>query len=321
MIPALPMPVPNPGPPTQEYPMPRFRLFTPQSAGPGLGVAFLVMATLIFAFQDAVTKHLASQYPVSFIVMVRYWAFALFALAVARRQSGGLSGALRCKRPVLQSLRGLLLVAEIACMATAFRFLGLAETQAVFSIYPLLIMALAIPILGERVGWRRAMATGIGFVGLLVILRPGLAAFDPAALFAVAAALIYALYNVLTRLVSASDPAGTTILFTAVVGAVISTAIGSWSWTEMPPADWGWLALLALFGVTAHVLLIKALEFTPASVLQPFNYLLLVWSVGVGYLVFGDIPDFWTVFGGMMIVGSGLYALYRDRVVKQTRIG
>jgi drug/metabolite transporter (DMT)-like permease len=301
--------------------MPRFRLFTPQSAGPGLGVAFLVMATLIFAFQDAVTKHLASQYPVSFIVMVRYWAFALFALAVARRQSGGLSGALRCKRPVLQSLRGLLLVAEIACMATAFRFLGLAETQAVFSIYPLLIMALAIPILGERVGWRRAMATGIGFVGLLVILRPGLAAFDPAALFAVAAALIYALYNVLTRLVSASDPAGTTILFTAVVGAVISTAIGSWSWTEMPPADWGWLALLALFGVTAHVLLIKALEFTPASVLQPFNYLLLVWSVGVGYLVFGDIPDFWTVFGGMMIVGSGLYALYRDRVVKQTRIG
>ncbi|WP_413204904.1 DMT family transporter [Rhodospirillum sp. A1_3_36] len=300
--------------------MPRFRLFSSQSAGPGLGIAFLVMATLIFAFQDAVTKHLASQYPVSFIVMVRYWAFALFALAVARRQSGGLSGALHCKRPVLQSLRGVLLVAEIACMATAFRFLGLAETQAVFSIYPLLIMALAIPILGERVGWRRAMATGIGFVGLLVILRPGLAAFDPAALFAVAAALLYALYNVLTRLVSGSDLAGTTILFTAVVGAVLSTVMGAWSWTEMPATDWGWLALLALFGVTAHVLLIKALEFTPASVLQPFNYLLLVWSVGVGYLVFGDIPDFWTVFGGVMIVGSGLYALYRDRVVKQTRI-
>ncbi|MCF8480266.1 MAG: DMT family transporter [Rhodospirillum sp.] len=298
----------------------RLRGFAKRNAGPGLGIACLIAATLIFAFQDAVTKHLSSHYPVPFIVMLRYWAFALFAMTIARRQAGGLSGALRCQRPILQSLRGVLLVAEIACMAMAFRFLGLAETQAVFSIYPLLIMAMAIPILGERVGWRRALATGVGFIGLLVILRPGLEAFDPAALFAVSAALLYALYNVLTRLVSGTDSAATTILFTAVVGALISSLSGPWFWAEMPAADWGWTALLALFGITAHVLLIKALEFTPASVLQPFNYLLLVWSVGVGYLVFGDIPDFWTVLGGALIVGSGLYVLYRDRVVKQSRV-
>jgi drug/metabolite transporter (DMT)-like permease len=285
-------------------------------SSPGLGIACLVSATLIFAFQDATTKHLASQYPVPFIVMLRYWAFAAFATALARRQSGGLMPAVRCRRPVLQSLRGALLVAEITCMATAFRHLGLAETQAVFAIYPLLIMAMAVPILGERVGWRRVMATLVGFTGLLIILRPGLATFDPAALFAVAAAVLYALYNVLTRLVSGSDPSGTTILYTAVVGALLSTVNGVPTWTDMTAANWGWMAVLATLGIAAHVLLIKALEYAPASLLQPYNYLMLVWAVGVGYLIFGDVPDVWTIVGGTIIVASGLYVLYRDRISK-----
>lgn len=291
---------------------------TPQtgSATAGRGIACLIVATMIFAAQDALTKHLATSYPVPLIVMVRFWAFAAFAIIVASRRAGGIRNGVKSRRPFIQCLRGLLLVAEIGAMAYAFRYMGLADVQAMFSIYPLLVTALAIPILGERVGWRRWTATFVGFAGLLVILRPGFGVMEFAALVAIASALGYALYNVLTRLVSQDDGAGTTFLYTGVVGALAVSCVGPFYWVPIAPVDWGWLGLLALTGVLAHFLLIKALELASASTLQPFNYFLLIWSVMVGYIVFGDIPDGWTFLGAAIIVASGLYVFSRERTLK-----
>ncbi|MBK1663920.1 EamA family transporter [Rhodospirillum rubrum] len=313
------------GSPAAPLPMPPAENLPPDAPPPGrapqirLGVACLVGATVIFAFQDGITKYLASHYPIPFIVMVRYWAFALFAIALVARQPGGVKAATRSKRPILQSLRALLLVSEIGLVALAFRHMGLAEVQSIFAVYPLLVMAMAIVLLGERVGWRRWVATGVGFIGLLIIVRPGVGTFEPAALYSLASATMYALYTVLTRMVSADDSAGTTFLYTGVVGAILVTLFGGAHWTAMSGVDWGWMALLALFGMSSHFLLIKALEYAPASVLQPYNYLSLVWSGIVGYLVFHNIPDLPTFIGGAVIVGSGLYVLYRDRKVKGLR--
>ncbi|WP_051013962.1 DMT family transporter [Pararhodospirillum photometricum] len=290
----------------------------PSTDRPGLGILCLIGVTLIFAVQDALTKHLVSLYPVSFIVMVRYWIFAVFAVGLALwqggRQGGGIRGALVSQRPLLQALRGLLLVGEIALMAVAFRSLGLAEVQAVFAIYPLLVMVLAIPILGEHVGWHRWMATGVAFAGLLIVVRPGAGTFEPAALAAASAALLYALFNVLSRSLSRVDSAATTQLYTAGVGAAAITVVGLGQWTPLPGADWVALGIMSALSIAAHVLLLVALTLTQASVLQPYNYLMLVWSIGVGYVVFHDIPDAWTLTGGAVIVASGLYALHRQRL-------
>ncbi|GEO81704.1 DMT family transporter [Pararhodospirillum oryzae] len=286
---------------------------------PGLGILCLVGTTLIFAGQDAITKHLVALYPVSFIVMVRYWVFAVFALGLAwagtrGKGPGALAGALKSRRPLIQIVRALLLVSEIALMGLAFRYLGLAEVQAVFAIYPLMVMVLAIPVLGERVGWRRWAATGVAFAGLLLIVRPGLGAFQPAALYAALAAALYALFMVLSRLVSRDDGAATTQVYAAGIGALVLSLWGLGEWPVLPVADWAWLGALACLAVGAHVLLLAALTFAPASVLQPYNYLMLVWAIGVGYAVFGDVPDAWTLGGGAVIVASGLYALHRERL-------
>ena len=146
-----------------------------------LGIALMIAVSVVFAGQDGISRHLAGEYNVYMVVMIRYWFFAAFVIAIAARKAGGIAVAARTARPAIQILRGVLLAAEICVMVTAFTVLGLVESHAVFAAYPLLIAALSGPILGEHVGWRRWLAIFVGFMGVLVILRPGLGVFDPAA--------------------------------------------------------------------------------------------------------------------------------------------
>ncbi|MBM3611791.1 MAG: DMT family transporter, partial [Alphaproteobacteria bacterium] len=153
-----------------------------------LGIWLMIAAVFIFALQDALSRHLATEYNVLMVVMIRYWFFAAFVVAMASRQPGGIRAATRTRFPQLQILRGLLLAAEVCVMVLAFVLLGLIESHAIFTSYPLLVAALSGPILGERVGWRRWTAIGIGFVGVLIVLQPGVAVFSPAALVPLLAA-------------------------------------------------------------------------------------------------------------------------------------
>ena len=282
-----------------------------------LGIWLMIATTFVFAAQDGLSRHLAGEYNVWMVVMLRYWFFAAFATAMAARAPGGLRAAVRSNLPKVQLFRGLLLALEICVMVLGFVALGLVESHAVFATYPLLIAALSGPILGEKVGWRRWVAIGIGFVGVLIILSPGSGVFTATALIPLAAAFMFALYGLLTRYVGRVDAASVSFFWTGVGGAVIMTAIGIWHWEPMTAPDWGLMALLCCTAATSHWLLIRAYEVAEASAIQPFAYLQLVWASAIGLWVFGETLRSNVVIGGAVVVAAGLFTLWRQRVRSQ----
>ena len=279
----------------------------------GRGIALMVATTLVFAVQDGISQHLARNYNVLMVVMIRYWFFAAFVIAIALRQSGSLRVAAKSAQPLVQIGRGLLLSLEICVMVSAFVVLGLVESHAVFASYPLLIAALSGPILGEAVGWRRWSAIGIGFVGVLIILNPSSGVFDPAALVPFASALMFALYGLLTRYVSRRDSAATSFFYTGVTGAVSMTLIGLWVWEPMTGGDWRWMATLCVTGVLGHWLLIKTYEAAEASAVQPFAYLQMVFASIIGVTVFGETLRANVAIGAGIVIAAGLFTLWRER--------
>lgn len=281
--------------------------------GDRLGIALMVATTAVFAAQDGLSRHLAASYSVPMVVMVRYWFFAAFVIAIAVRSAGGLRAAAATSQPGVQAFRGLLLAAEICVMVAAFVLLGLVEAHAIFAVYPLLVAALSGPVLGERVGWRRWAAIGVGFAGVLVILRPGAGVFSPAALIPLAAAFMFALYGLLTRYVARRDATATSFFWTGTVGAVAVTLVGVWFWEPMAPADWGWMACLCLTGAGGHWLLIRCYEVAEASVVQPFAYFQLPFAAAIGVLVFGEAIRPNVLVGGAIVIGAGLFTLARAR--------
>ena len=278
-----------------------------------LGVWLMVATTFVFAMQDGLSQHLASEYNVLMVVMIRYWFFAAFVMFVASRRAGGLRAAAATTQPWLQGFRGLLLAAEICVMVLGFTYLGLVESHAIFACYPLLIAALSGPILGEQVGWRRWTAIGVGFVGILIILQPGFGVFSPLAIIPTIAAFMFALYGLLTRYAARKDSAATSFFWTGTVGAVFMTAIGIWFWEPMTPLDWVMMATLCVTGATGHYLLIKCYDVAEASAVQPFAYLQLPFAASLGILVFGEAIRPNVVFGASLIVGAGLFTLWRQR--------
>lgn len=282
-----------------------------------LGIWLMIATTLIFALQDGLSRHLAGTYNVYMVVMIRYWFFAAFVIAVAARQAGGLRQAARARYPVLQTLRGLLLAAEVCIMVIGFVKLGLVESHAVFTCYPLLVAALSGPVLGEKVGWRRWAAIGVGFVGVLIILQPGIKVFSPWALVPLLAAFMFAIYGLLTRYVARGDSTAVSFFWTGTVGAVAMTGVGLWFWEPMSGPDWGMMALLCSTAAIGHWMLIRAYEVAEASAIQPFAYLQLVFASALGLFVFGDTLETNVAVGAAVVVGAGLFTLWRARVRAQ----
>ncbi|GAB7529333.1 DMT family transporter [Pseudomonas sp. 3A(2025)] len=277
-----------------------------------LGIGLCVLSMLVFACQDGITKSLIQQLSAAQLVMMRYWVFVVFAVVLARHQ-GGVRLAARSTHTGLQLLRGLLGVVEIGLFALALRYLGLAETHALYAVFPLLAIALAAIFLREKISSRQVLAAFIGFAGTLVILRPGLAAFNMAAIIPLLAALCFAVFNVLSRKISGTDSFATNTLYMAVVGAVGSTYFGVTHWVEPDAGQWLFIAVLSVSGVTAQLLIIQALKYTEASTLQPFNYSLLVFATLVGIFAFAEVPDIWIVAGSLMVVGGGMLAFKTSR--------
>ena len=187
------------------------------------GIILMVITTIIFAVQDSLSRYLAGEYNTLMIVMIRYWFFAFFVIAISARQAGGIRAATKTAFPILQILRGLILAAEICVMVIGFVKLGLIESHAVFTCYPLIVVALSGPILGEKVGWRRWAAIGVGFLGVLIILEPGFAVFSIWALVPLLAAAMFAVYGLLTRYVAREDATSVSFFWTGTVGAVAMT--------------------------------------------------------------------------------------------------
>ncbi|MCZ0960420.1 DMT family transporter [Paracoccus benzoatiresistens] len=304
---------------SQPYAAPAPPAAAPRSFGgrtdrTGLAIALMCATSFIFAMQDAFSRMLGSEYPPVLVVMLRYWFFALFVIAMVSRQPGGLRRAIRTRRPKTQILRGAILVLETTLMVEAFVRLGLVGTHAIFTAYPLLIAALSGPILGERVGWRRWTAIGVGFVGIVIILQPGSAVLNLGSVLAFASALLFALYGLLTRHVARDDPAQVSFFWTGIAGAATVTVLGIGQWEWLAPADWIWMGLLCVCGLVSHYLLIRAYELAEASALQPFAYTQLVWVSLIGVMVFGEALHMNVVLGTAIVVAAGLFTLWRARV-------
>ncbi len=283
-----------------------------------LGITLSIAATVIFGVQDAMAKLLVQDYSPFQLAMIRFWAFAAFSLFLVARQ-GRLRTAFHSKQPVTQLIRATLLVVDIWLFAAALKTVPLAELQAIVLIYPLLATLAAIPLLGEKVGLFRFAAVAVGFLGALVIVRPGGLPLDLGVLYAVLSAICYALYIALTRKVSATDSTATSMLYVGAVGLVLTTAVGLFFWQ---PVDWQSVPLLAgvmVTTVSAHGIMMVALSRAPASTLQPFNYFSLPWGILLSWTIFGHLIDPIALVGALVIAGAGLAVMTRERQISVQR--
>jgi drug/metabolite transporter (DMT)-like permease len=244
--------------------------------------------------------------------MIRYWAFAGFSLFLAARRAP-LRQAFKSSAPWLQVLRGVLLMLDVWLFSLGNRTVPLAQLQAISLLYPLVVTIVAIPLLGERVGLFRASAVVVGFIGALIIIRPGGLPLTFDALAAIASAVAYAFYIVLTRRVSARDSMATSMVYVGVVGLVMSSAVGPFHWQAMDLRASLLMGSLMVTMCVSHGLMMKALSMAPASLLQPFSYLALPWGIVLGFFVFGYLIDPISLVGAAIIAGAGLVVMARER--------
>ena len=282
------------------------------ASAPIRGILFMIATTLIFAAQDGLSKQLAAAHSPIFITMLRYWFFGAVVVVILSRR--GFRAGLRSGQPTLQVLRGVLLALEICVAIAAFHLHGLLETHAIFAFGPLMVVALSGPLLGERVGWRRWAAVGVGMIGMLMILRPGTQTVSMSMGIAVLGMLMFAAYGLMTRRAARTDSAMTSFYYTGLFGAITMTIIGPFFMTPMGLQDAALMALLCVTGMTGHYLLIKAFEAAEAAVIQPFAYLQTVFASAIGVAIFSEPLSPWTVAGGAVVMGAGLFAFWREQV-------
>lgn len=280
--------------------------------GPVRGIALMCVAVFLFILLEMSAKAGGAHVPVLQMVWARYVVhLALMTAVFGPRMKMGL---MRSRHPRVQIWRSFLLFAVTVLMFTALQFLQMAEVTAISLAAPLFVAALSVPLLGERVGMHRWAAILIGMLGVLVVIRPGAAVFQPAGLLPLAAALGLGFYMIATRRIAEDEDPIVSIYFTSFVGAVVLTFAIPFFW-EWPSAPMGWFWMLAVgvFGGYGHYLLIVASKYAPASVLAPYLYTQIVWSVLVGFIAFRDTPDLATLIGAVLIVGAGLYVWLRER--------
>ena len=277
------------------------------------GIALICLAMILFSLLDTSAKFASAYVPTLEVVWARYAFSVVFAVVFLR--SWARPADYLTRRPLMQTLRAVFLLGSTVLNFLAIRYLQLAETAAITFAAPLLVTALSGPILGEWPGPRRWAAVVVGFVGVLIIVQPEPGAFQPAALYSVAAAFCYAGYALTTRTLSATEtPAGMLVYGSLLAVVVLTPALPAVG--EIPP-DWLVAAALVatgLFGAIGHFCLIHANRLAPAPVLAPFQYTQILWMPILGYLVFNDIPGMATLIGAAVVVASGLYILYRERV-------
>ena len=280
---------------------------------PLLGLLLIVCSTAFLASSDTMAKYLArSGMPPVEIAWIRFAVFGLIMLPMVLVPSGG--KALRSSRPLLQVFRGLGLLGSSIFFIIGLSFLPIAEATATGFISPLFVTGLSVIFLGEKVGLRRWTATIVGLIGVLIIVRPGTAAFQPAAIFPIISALGWASALVLTRKMSGADHPITTMAYSAIVGFLVLSVFIPFYWTSPTPTQ---LAIGVAIGVSStvgHWIVVLAFRYADASVLAPFSYVQLMWVTLLGFVVFSEIPDAWTLVGAAIIIASGVYTAHRERV-------
>ncbi len=276
-----------------------------------IGMGLLTLTTLCFAILDTTAKWLVLSLPVLQVVWLRFLTHCLFSVAVFAPSMG--LALVRWHHPGLQLLRGLMLATMTGLNFWALQYLQLAETGAMQFSVPILIAVLSAWWLGERLDKRRWLAIALGFIGVLIIIRPGSQAFHPAILLSAGNAILYALFNMLTRHLASNEHPASMQLASAAVATVVLTPFALWSW-QTPDSGWQWLmlAVAGLSGGAGHYFAAQAHRFASAAVLGPFLYQQILYMTLGGWLVFDQVPDQAVLLGAIVVVGSGLYLLWRE---------
>jgi drug/metabolite transporter (DMT)-like permease len=271
-------------------------------------MVLMSLAVLCFAVLDSLAKYLTRYYTVSGLVWARYTVHVLLMLVLfGPRMRFGL---LRTAQPKLQVLRALCLLGATLFMISGLRYIPLAEATAINFVTPLLVIALSVPLLGEKVDGRDWLAVLLGFVGVLIIVRPGSALLTLAALLPVACAVCNSLYQIITRKFRGAENPTTTNFITGLVGSTLMSFTLPFSWTMPTPTHALMMICMGVAGVSGHYLLIKAFERAAPAVLGPFSYGQLLWATLLGYVVFGALPDAGSLVGMAVIAASGLSVTY-----------
>lgn len=284
----------------------------PKTERPLTGVALMLGAMAVLPFLDVVAKVLGQQgLPILQIVWARMVFGAVLTLPLAMRDVG--ARRLWPDRPGMHVLRAMLLIGATFFFFLALTYLPIADALAIFFVQPLVVTALSPLVLGEKVGPRRWMAVFVGFIGTLIIIRPGLQAINPGAILALGAGTSLALYMLLTRRISGRTSAIVTTFHTSLIGGLIATVLAAFVWQAPTAAQWGLFVLLALIGTVGHFLIVKAYDHADASLLAPLAYTEMVMATLAGWWFFGDFPDAWTFVGVGILIACAIYISVREQ--------
>lgn len=271
-----------------------------------LAIPLMLFTTFTFAIQDSISRLLASEYNVIMVVFLRYSFFTLCILLISLKRPEKLLQALKTPHLLLQILRGLLLASEVCVMVFSFTKLGLAKSHAFFSAYPLMVCILSVPLLNERIGILRSISVLIGFLGTLIILQPGTKNFSVEYFIPLTSALLFALYSIITRYVSKDDSTETSLFWMGIVGTIFMASFVPFYWEPILGLDIVWMFFLCIIAILGHFLLIKTLEISEASKIQPFSYFQVAFAFLFGVLFFSENINFSAILGTSIITMGGI---------------
>lgn len=278
-----------------------------------------MLATMFFFVTlDATAKYLMQFYATAQVIWGRFFFHTFLVLITIVFMHSGGRGYLLSNKPPLQIWRSILMLATNGLFFMAVKTVDLTTASSIMFLSPIVVMLLAIPLLGETVGIRRIISVIIGFVGALVIVRPGVIEFDIAMGFLLVATVTHALYQIYTRQIRVYDHPLTSLLYTGVVGMIVMSIIVPFYWQQPTLSHWPFFVLMGMAGCLGHFCLIRSLRIAPASVVTPFSYTTLIWATGFSYILFDELPDIWVYIGAVLIIASGFYILFREQKVKQS---
>ncbi len=280
------------------------------------GIGLMVITTFMFSSMDGFSRYLAENNNVFTLVTMRYWFIALVILISCLFIKNPISEILKTNQPYIQFSRGVILSLNNCLVVYTFTLLGLVETHAIIACYPLIVAGLSVPFLGEKFGWRRWLAIFIGFIGVIIILRPTTNVISEGSVFAIIGAIMFAVYLILTRYVSKSDPSVTSFVWTGIGGTVTMSIISLFIWDDILREDYLWLFIMCLLSATSHFMMVKTLQVAEASVVQPFSYLQLVFGSIIGVTIFSESINLMIIVGSLIVIGSGLFTTWREYKLK-----
>lgn len=280
-------------------------------------IGLMCLAVALFSALDTSAKYLVTHAKMPVVQIAWSRLAGQFLMMLSLLSALPVGALLRTHKLKLELFRSLLMVTTTVCNFMALRYLRLDQTVSVAFLAPLIVALLAGPFLGEWVGWRRLVAIFVGFLGVLIVVHPGVGSLHPAFGFAFGAVLAYAIFMLLTRFLAAHDAPLVMLFYSILLGTFALAPFALWNWVwPASPSEWLLLAGLGIFGGTGHYLFIHAYRLAPASSVAPFLYMQMLTMVAFGFAVFGDVPDVWTLLGSLVIVGSGIYLLNRERALR-----